>query len=50
MGPDRVGGTADDTDVDLVQDTFAPIEGFTGVEDTLNRSAFGLSRGSAGSA
>lgn len=42
VGPDGVGGTADDVDVDFGEDTFVPNEGFTGVEDTLNRSAFGL--------
>ncbi|HEX6354733.1 hypothetical protein [Actinophytocola sp.] len=43
VGPDGVGGTADDTDTDLTTDVFRPLEGFTGVEDSLNRSAFGLS-------
>jgi hypothetical protein len=42
VGPDRVGGTEDDTDVDFGVDTFSLFEGFTGLEDTLNRSAFGL--------
>jgi hypothetical protein len=42
VGPDRIGGTADDTDVDFGQDIFNRQEGFTGLEDTLNRSAFGL--------
>lgn len=43
VGPDNVGGTADDRDVDYGKDTFAPIEGFTGLENTLARPAFGLS-------
>lgn len=46
VGPDRIGGTADDTDVDFGRDIFNRQEGFTGVEDTLNRSAFALTRGS----
>ncbi|HEV8562109.1 MAG TPA: hypothetical protein VGR06_37805 [Actinophytocola sp.] len=43
VGPDGIGGTADDTDNDLTSDTYRPSEGFTGTEDTLNRTAFGLS-------
>jgi hypothetical protein len=43
VGPDGVGGTADDTDNDLTTDVFRPLEEFTGIEDTLNRTAFGLS-------
>jgi len=43
VGPDGVGGTADDTDTDLTTDVFRPLEGFTGIEDSLNRTAFGLS-------
>jgi hypothetical protein len=43
VGPDGVGGTADDTDTDLTSDTYRPLEGFTGTEDSLNRAAFGLS-------
>jgi hypothetical protein len=42
VGPDGVGGTADDPDVDFGEDTFIPAEGFTGTEDTLGRVAFGL--------
>lgn len=42
VGPDGVGGTADDIDVDFGEDVLNPNEGFTGIEDTLNRSAFGL--------
>lgn len=44
VGPDGIGGTADDIDVDFGEDTFVPNEGFTGIEDTLSRTAFGLGR------
>jgi hypothetical protein len=44
VGPDGVGGTADDPDVDFGEDVFNPNEGFTGIEDTLSRVAFGLTR------
>ena len=43
VGPDGVGGSADDTDTDLAVDVFRPLEEFTGLEDTVNRTAFGLS-------
>jgi hypothetical protein len=43
VGPDGVGGTADDTDTDLTVDLYRPLEGFTGTEDSINRTAFGLS-------
>jgi hypothetical protein len=39
VGRDGVGGTADDPDVDFGEDAFNPLEGFTGVEDTLSRLA-----------
>jgi hypothetical protein len=42
VGPDGVGGTADDPDVDFGEDAFLPAEGFTGTEDTLGRIAFGV--------
>jgi hypothetical protein len=42
VGPDEIGGTADDPDVDFGDDAFIPAEGFTGTEDTLGRIAFGL--------
>lgn len=42
VGPDGVGGTADDPDVDFVTDTFSPAEGFVGVEDTRGRLVFGI--------
>ncbi|MDW5328463.1 PPC domain-containing protein [Plantactinospora sp. KLBMP9567] len=44
VGPDGVGGTADDPDVDFGEDTFNPGEGFTGTEDTLSRIVFGVTR------
>ncbi len=40
VGPDGIGGTADDTDVDFGQDRLDPDEGFLGVENTLNNSAW----------
>lgn len=43
VGPDGVGGTADDDDVAFVSDVYAPVEGFTGVEDTQNVSAWAYS-------
>jgi hypothetical protein len=42
VGPDNVGGTADDLDVDFGHDRFSPAEGFVGIEDTLGRIVFGL--------
>lgn len=42
VGPDGVGGTADDVDVDFGEDTFSPAEGFVGIEDTAGRLIFGL--------
>lgn len=42
VGPDNVGGTADDLDVDFGDDMFAAAEGFVGTEDTLGRIVFGL--------
>ncbi|QFZ19717.1 PPC domain-containing protein [Saccharothrix syringae] len=45
VGPDRVGGTADDPDLDLVADELNPAEGFSGTEDTLNRTAWAFVRG-----
>jgi hypothetical protein len=40
VGADGIGGTADDTDVDFGEDRLDPDEGFLGVEDTLNTSAW----------
>jgi hypothetical protein len=39
-GPDGIGGSADDVDVDFGEDIYNPNEGFTGLEDTLNVSAW----------
>jgi len=44
VGPDGIGGTADDVDVDFGEDTYNPNEGFTGTEDTLNNTAWALSK------
>ena len=43
VGRDGIGGTGDDPDVDFGVDTYNPNEMFTGLEDTLNVSAWGLS-------
>lgn len=43
LGVDGVFGTADDVDVHFIADTFVSNEGFSGTEDTLNFTAFGLS-------
>ncbi|WP_426246860.1 pre-peptidase C-terminal domain-containing protein [Nocardioides sp. LHG3406-4] len=43
VGPDNVGGTADDTNVRFLTDTYTPVEGFTGLENTLNVSAWAYS-------
>ncbi|MGI8816818.1 MAG: hypothetical protein ACR2G2_16455 [Pseudonocardia sp.] len=45
FGADKIGGTSDDVRSRFAQDTFAPQEGFTGTEDTHNRTVVGL-RGS----
>ncbi|MEU4216823.1 PPC domain-containing protein [Actinoplanes sp. NPDC026623] len=42
VGPDGVGGTADDVDVDFGDSQFSPAEGFIGTEDTLGRIVFGV--------
>ncbi|MBL7259249.1 PPC domain-containing protein [Paractinoplanes lichenicola] len=42
VGPDGIGGTADDIDVDFGDSTFLPAEGFVGTEDTLGRVVFGV--------
>ncbi|MDQ7906408.1 PPC domain-containing protein [Phytohabitans sp. ZYX-F-186] len=42
VGPDEVGGTGDDIDVDFGDDAFNPGEGFTGTENTLGRIVFGV--------
>jgi hypothetical protein len=43
VGADGVGGTADDVDVDLGKDAYLPSQSFSGVQDTLNVAAWGLS-------
>lgn len=43
VGPDKIGGTADDRDVDFQQDTYDLYEGFRGREDTITRSTFAMS-------
>jgi hypothetical protein len=47
VGQDRIGGTADDVDVNVGEDRFLPEEGLTGLEDTLNTSAWGLRPGAS---
>lgn len=42
VGDDGIGGTADDPDVDFGEDVYNPSEYFTGIEDTLNNSAWGF--------
>ncbi len=41
VGPDMIGGTADDENTMFETDTYSPAEGFTGLEDTLNVTAWG---------
>ena len=48
VGPDGIGGTADDEDIDFRQDRYDLFEGFTGLENTLNVSAWAFVRGGAG--
>jgi hypothetical protein len=45
VGQDRVGGTADDADVDFGEDTYNPFEGFIGIEDTRNNGIWAFVRG-----
>ena len=45
VGPDRVGGTADDRDVNFGEDRFDLFEGFEGLEDTLNNTAWAFRLG-----
>jgi hypothetical protein len=45
VGPDNIGGTADDVDYDFGEDVLFPNEGFTGIEDTLNTTAWALVKG-----
>lgn len=44
VGPDGIGGTADDIDVDFGHDVYDAAEGFTGVEHTLGRAFVGVAR------
>lgn len=45
VGNDGRIGTADDIDVDFGTDVYSFFEGFSGVEDTLNTTAFAMSSG-----
>ncbi len=45
VGPDQLGGTSDDRDVDFGVDRFTPFEGFTGLENTFNNSAWAFATG-----
>ena len=45
VGPDNIGGTADDVDYDFGEDAYDPNEGFLGTDDTLNTSAWALTKG-----
>ncbi|MEU7867436.1 hypothetical protein [Dactylosporangium sp. NPDC049140] len=47
VGPDNVGGTADDFDYDFGDDEYTPDEGLVGTEDTLNTTAWALVKGKA---
>ena len=40
VGPDDLGGTADDENIQFQTDTYAPVEGFTGLEDTENLTSW----------
>ena len=44
VGPDGIGGTRDDEDIDFREDTYDLFEGFTGRENTLNVSAWAFVR------
>jgi large repetitive protein len=48
VGVDGIYGTADDIDIDFGKDSYAPIEGNIGVEDTAALMAYALSTGIAG--
>ncbi|GAA2379997.1 pre-peptidase C-terminal domain-containing protein [Dactylosporangium salmoneum] len=47
VGPDNIGGTADDADYDFGEDVYTPDEGLAGTEDTLNTTAWALTKGKA---
>jgi hypothetical protein len=40
-----LGGTDDDTAVGFTTDTYAPVEGFTGMENTRNVATWAYSKG-----
>ena len=48
VGPDAIGGTRDDEDIDFRLDRYDPLEGFTGLENTLNVSAWAFVEGGSG--
>ena len=50
LGADGIFGSADDIDVDFTTDTLVPNEGFTGRQDSLNTTAFGLATGTGSGA
>ncbi|WP_020574528.1 PPC domain-containing protein [Actinopolymorpha alba] len=45
LGPDRIGGTEDDIDNSFTHDVFEPTQGFSGLENTIDRTGFALTRG-----
>jgi hypothetical protein len=45
VGPDGIGGTSDDVDVDFGDDAYSPAEGLAGTQDTMAVTAFGLTKG-----
>ncbi len=45
LGPDLIGGTADDLDNHFGTDVYEETQGFFGQENTLERTGFGLTRG-----
>ena len=45
LGADGVLGTADDVDVDFIEDVYSFNEGFSGIAQSDTRTAFGLSTG-----
>ena len=47
LGPDGIYGSADDVDVDFVEDMFVPAERFAGFEDTLTVVSCGLAGATA---
>lgn len=45
LGPDLVAGTADDVDNRFTSDRFEETQGFSGLENTLDRTGYALTRG-----